>query len=222
MTIEERLENMEREMGRQKRHNRWLLAVILLLVGGLVAAATFKTTVTLAQAQGEGTAAVIRAKAFVVEDESGKTSAGLSSFQDGPRLSLFDGNAKERVGLSIFKDGPRLELRDENGLMRAGLSVFKDGPGLTLYDEGGKDRVVLSVFKDGLGLRLSDENGNSRTVLGVFKNGPALRLSDENGIIRFQAGKTAIETPDGKTIEYPESSLILYGSDGKVIWSTIK
>jgi len=28
MTIEERLENMERELGRQKRRNRWLLGVV--------------------------------------------------------------------------------------------------------------------------------------------------------------------------------------------------
>jgi len=47
-------------------------------------------------------------------------------------------------------------------------------------------------------------------------------LSDENGKDRFLAGKARTVTPDGKIIEYPESSLILFGPDGKVIWSAIK
>jgi hypothetical protein len=34
MTIEERLENMERDLGRLKRRNRWLLGTILLVAGG--------------------------------------------------------------------------------------------------------------------------------------------------------------------------------------------
>jgi len=50
MTIEERLENMEREVGRQKRRNRWLLGAILVLLGGLVAAGVFKTMITPVQA----------------------------------------------------------------------------------------------------------------------------------------------------------------------------
>jgi len=56
----------------------------------------------------------------------------------------------------------------------------------------------------------------------VGKDGPSLTLWDKNGNYRFWAGKTALESPDGRTMEYPESSLILFGPDGKVIWSAIK
>jgi hypothetical protein len=71
-------------------------------------------------------------------------------------------------------------------------------------------------------LGLHDEKGKSRAWLGVSKDGTRLSLQDENGMARFVAGKTAIGTPDGKVIEYPESSLILFGPDGKVIWSAIR
>jgi hypothetical protein len=67
-----------------------------------------------------------------------------------------------------------------------------------------------------------DENGTARVAVAVFKDSPVLFLSDEKGKARFVAGKTATETPDGKTIEYPESSLILFGPDGNVIWRAIK
>jgi len=67
-----------------------------------------------------------------------------------------------------------------------------------------------------------DENGTARVAEAVFKDSPVLFLSDEKGKACFVAGKTATETPDGKTIAYPESSLILFGPDGKVIWRAIK
>jgi hypothetical protein len=58
-------------------------------------------------------------------------------------------------------------------------------------------------------LYLYDENGKPRAGLWAGKDGSNLVLSDENGKNRFIAGKTVTKTPDGKTIEYPESSLIL-------------
>ena len=59
-------------------------------------------------------------------------------------------------------------------------------------------------------------------ALTVDKDGPSLNLRDEKGKARFIAGKTRLEAPDGKVIEYPESSLVLFGPDGKIIWSAIK
>ena len=200
MTIEERLENMERELGRQKRRNRWLLGAIIVLLGGLVAAGAFKTTVTTAQAQGAGTAKLISANNFFLIDENGR-----------PRAALFVG-----------KDGPSLSLSDENGKTRVWLRADKDGVGLGLYDENGKNRALLVAGKDGPSLSLGDENGKIRAGLATLKDSPTLVLFDENGQGRFMAGKAKIITPDGKTIEYPESSLILFGPDGKVIWSAKK
>jgi len=222
MTIEERLESMERELGRMKRRNRWLLGAILIVVGGLSAPKVFETTASLARAQTGGTVKEIRARSIVIEDENGKTRATLAANKDGSNLALYDEKGKGRAGLTVTKDGPGLTLFDINGKNRAGLAVIKDGPGLVLYDESGNARAALGALKDGPTLALYNENSANRVGLTVTKDGPTLALYDKNGTPRFVAGKMAIEMPDGKTIEYPESSLILYGPDGKVIWRAIK
>ena len=200
MTIEERLENMERELGRIKRRNRWLLGAILVLLGGLVAAGVFKTMITPVQAQGAGTVKEVRARKILIEDENGKMRAWLGVNNDGPALSLWDEKGTPRAWLTVGHYGPRLSLWDEKGKTRAKLDVGIDGPTLLMWDE----------------------KLNVRAKLVADPDGPSLELHDEKGRTRFAAGKTWIESQDGKTIEYPESSLILYGPDGEVIWSAIK
>ena len=221
MSIEERLEDMEREVGRQKRRSRWLLGAILVLAGGLVAAGVFKTMIIPAQAQTAGTAKFIRARSILVEDENGKLRASLTVDKDGPALRLWNEKGEGGAVLIVGKDGPWLTFYDEKS-PRVLLMVDKGGPWLGLFDENGKTRAWLAVDKDGPALRLRDENDKLRAWLAVDKDGPWLTLGDENGKSRFVAGKTKTVSPDEKTIENPESSLILYGPDGKVIWSAIK
>ncbi len=109
-------------------------------------------------------------------------------------------------------------LEDENGESRGGLVVLNEGPSLALIDEKGELRAVLGVGKDGPRLDLWDENGNTRAMLSVDKDGPALTLIDENGNPRACLGGTLTKTPDGKTINYPESSLLLFDPDGTARW----
>ena len=59
MSIEERFENMERELKRMKRRNRWLLGAILLVAGGLIVPGVFETTAVRARAQVAGKAKAI-------------------------------------------------------------------------------------------------------------------------------------------------------------------
>jgi len=223
MTIEERLENMEQEMGRVKRRNRWLLGAILLLLGGFVFAGLSKTTVKPAQAQITGTPEEIRTKRILIEDENGNVRARLLAIKEGPSLSLWDENGKPRASLHLIKDGPSLMLLNENGKPGASLNLYKDNRFLTLYDENGKPRVSLSAYKIGSDLMLYDENSMLRARLNALKDGPQLMLLDNNFQMRFSAGKAQTLSPDGKAIvERPESSLVLCGPDGKVIWSAIE
>ena len=244
MTIEERLATMEKELGLVKRRNRWQLGAILFLAAGLVVPFLFGTTALLARAQVAGTVKEIRASSFLLVDENGKPRAELSVYKNGPslvladenfnpramlyvdknvpRLELLDENNKPRAEFTTGKDGPVLRLRDENENVRAALTLFKNDPMLMMLDENKKAHVKIYSDKDGAGLSVLDENGNPRSVLGVYQNHPGLMLSDENGNVRFWAGHAEISSPDGKTTSYPESSLILFGPDGKVIWSAIK
>ena len=160
MTTEERLAKVERELGRAKRRNQWLVAVVGLAVVGLILAWTWSKTTATTQAQAVGGAEkVIRANTFIVEDANGKELAKLAVGPTGPVLGLKDANGKTRAMLFVDEAGPVLSLSDEDGEERASLSVGKNGPGLGLSDENGKVRVVLSVFKDKPTLGLVDEAG---------------------------------------------------------------
>jgi hypothetical protein len=149
MTIEERLEKMEKELRRQKQHNRWLLGIILAVVGGLVVPVLFKTTPMQAQTQVSRADKEIRAKSIFLEDEIGKIRATLAVGKTGPALELYDENGKPRVIISLQKDGsPSLALFDKNRQPRAILIMLKDGtPSLKMYDENGKPRTELSMYK---------------------------------------------------------------------------
>ena len=119
MTTEERLEKMERELGRVKE--------------------------VLARSRVEGTAKEIRAKSFVLEDENGKPRARLGITECGPGLMLLDEKGELCAGLSMTETGPLLALYDENGKGRVVLFVTQDGPHLALHDENGK--VTWSAIK---------------------------------------------------------------------------
>ena len=245
MTTEERLDDMEQELRRVKRWNLCLLvgAVTCLGVGFIVWALGSEPPPTQAARAGMIVtgAKEIRARKFVLEDDSGKVRASLLTDKDGPMLSLYDENSetrailaadkdgpmlslydekgKPRVGLFADKNGPCLRLYDKDGKSRVGLTALKDGPALVLVDENGKFRVGLIVNKDGPSLMLLDENAKARAWLTAFKDGPSLILSDKNGKGRAALGVDSCKAADGKTINYPESSLLLFNPDGTLRWS---
>jgi hypothetical protein len=227
MTTEERLERLEAELAETKaglagakRLTRRLIAGtgVVLVMFALFVAIRVMTGVAYSQAGGD-VAKVIRAKSFEVVDNQGRNRATLTMTKAGPGLVLFDENGKARAGLVVSKEGPFLGLYDEKGAGRALLIVDEDGSGLRMSDENGETRAALAVLKVGPGLILGDEKGISRTLLNVTKDGPSLQLLDEKGTDRATLGVSQTGTPDGKSTTYPESSLLLFGPDSKVIWS---
>jgi hypothetical protein len=135
-------------------------------------------------------------------------------------LRIVDDAGKPRAGLTVTEDGPTLVMLDENGKPRAGLSVVKSGPGLSMLDENGKRRATLIVNEDGPALAMFDENNKVRATLEVDMNGARLQIADKNGTSRSQVGSSATVSPSGKRTIYPESTLMLFGPDGNVIWTT--
>ncbi len=122
---------------------------------------------------------IIRANAFILEDEKGQTRAVLSMSENGPYLSLVDENGKIRALLSVDKDGPALFLRDDKGQRRVGLGISEDRASLALYGGEGELGAGLRLGKDGPGLGLFDEKGEPRAGLRVTENGARLSLFDE-------------------------------------------
>jgi len=80
-----RLEKVERELLAGKRRNRCLLVASRLGLVGVALVWALATITPTAQAQGRK---VIRANQFIVEDENGKSRAGLNMTKDGVGLAL--------------------------------------------------------------------------------------------------------------------------------------
>lgn len=175
MTIEERLEKLEKELNRANRRNCRLLAGMTLCLA-LAAFPWIFTPQTLLAQYSVQRPKVIRAAGFVVEDEAGKARATLTVSNEGSLLGLSDEQGNIRAMLRVDKDGPLLELRDEKSKPRAQQRVNKEGPELSLRDEHYRIRATL--------------------------------------------GATTVTTVDGKQTSWPESSLLLFGPDGKICWQT--
>lgn len=244
MSAEERLQRLERELTRAKRRDHWLLVGLVLaaMMGFLgwtgMGAAVTAHAQPAAQAQ-----KVISAQGFVLEDENGKNRAVLGMTAEGPVLRLLDENGKVRAELGqkaihgqafilgdefaknhsrailvMSPEGPMLILSDENGNIRTSLSVFGTGSRLDLMDAKSEARATLSLGETGPRLILVDASGTERVTLGVSEDGPVLDLLDASGTARATLGAGRTRTPDGTRIRHPESSLLLFGPDGKVTW----
>ena len=244
MTTEERLENIERALVHMKMRNRWLMSTILLLVVGLVITGVLKTAVSPVQAQSERDPKIIRARQFILVDEKDKIRASLTNDKGGSMLTMWDEKGVARIKLAVDAKGPWLVMNDETGILRSQFSVYSGGPALAMFDKEGKCRTAIAVspvgpalvmmdnkevgrlkigtYKSGPEIAMYDETGIGRLGFTVIPEGPRLALWDKKGIERVSIGRINMELPNNKINECPESTLFLFGPDGKVIWSAIK
>ena len=112
---------------------------------------------------------------------------------------------------------PRFAASIATGNAKAKTSGAFRGP----FDKElvGRWRERERIFRFGAdGKFYRQDKGKERAVLETGKRGPSLSLSDEKGIARATLGVGQTETPDGKVVSYPESSLLFFGSDRKVRW----
>jgi len=142
----------------------------------------------------------------------GQVNISLSSVKDTAFFVLRNANDTKSVGMS---SEPEISLTDKNGNDRIHLQLADIGPSIQLIDEKCNPRITQSTTKDGSGLIMFDDNGKPRIQLGTIKDGPMLLMADEKGAPRASLGISSTKTPDGKTITYPESTLLLFGPDGK-------
>ncbi len=159
MTIEDRLKKVELELAWARRSSRQILAAIVLTVGALALGLAVSTGPGVAHGEA---AKSVRASAFIVEDEAGRTRATLEMYTDPILHSVT----------------PALHLFDEKGEVRAALRILLGRPVLSLYDKAGNSRLTL---EDGL-LAIIDKAGNVRVKLEEFKGETSLYLFDEAGL----------------------------------------
>jgi len=139
------------------------------------------------------------------------------------RFELVGSKGKVRADLGLLPDGTlALDLHDRDGKLRAHLGLLPDGsPGLALCDTDGKGRAGLVVLSDDTPhLVLFDKDGRLRVEAAVRPDGaPGLDLYDQAGKLRAVLGATVIGTNRTSTVaRRPESSLVLFDKEGKVLW----
>ncbi len=209
MTLEQRLERLERQ-------NRWMKRVGAL---GLAVAAA-----VLLSGQAKGKAwQHLEVSSLTLMDKDGMAGASLSLFGTGtPHLLLHDKNGKKRVWLGVNKDGSAsLDLYDKDGKGRVALVVLADGsPRLLLAGKDGKVRTALSVGDGSSGLNVFNKDEEARVWLGVNGDGSAaLDLYDKNVNKRATLGvTTTVDKRTGAETKTTAGTLTLLDAKGDVIW----
>ena len=101
MTIEERLQKLEQELGlTQCRHRRVLIAFCISIMLTLILAAAVYIKIH-AKDKEYGDFRKVQAVVFDLVDERGQTQALLSALKGGPSLSMLDSNGCPRIILSV-------------------------------------------------------------------------------------------------------------------------
>lgn len=232
MAVQARLERIERE--------RWAWRAGM----GAVLALLFLTG---AQAT-PGVLDEIRTRKVVVVDAQGREWARLDPRKLTLRGWEGVGRVELDPSSLIFygeQGGPRVELNPSVGLTLFGAQgmpqVFLSLLGLHFQDARGKPRAAFSADpipmltlaqgkaeasveaqpNGSVALSLTDAHGKARAGLSVLSDGsPALTLYDAQKKERAVLGVTELEAVrTGVTERRPESSLVLFDKDGKVLWN---
>ncbi len=203
-TLARRLDQVEQENRRLKQ-------------AGVVVLAVIAAVVLMGQATKGKVAKVVEAEKFVLRDADGKGRARLESFPSGlVRLALLD---KDENIQSVFRVGAgtsTLILAGRNNKTILSTSF------LSVSGKGGKSRLTLAVLPSGeQSLVLTDNTGRTQAELAIEVDGSStFGLFDRTGTARAVLGSISLENAETGVIEkLPESSLVLFGNDGKGIWS---
>jgi hypothetical protein len=138
MTLEERIERLERQNGRLKA------AIGLLAVGAICVLIVGQSAPTSSPAHPLLLPERVRAKRFEVINDAGKPV----------------------VTLMAWEQGGWIETRDNDGHRLFDVSATDDGHGLlSTYNKEGNEMVALGGIKDGTGL-LAIFDGHGRKLLG--------------------------------------------------------
>jgi hypothetical protein len=199
MTLEQRVEKLERQ-------NRWMKRV------GAVAVAVVAAVALIGQAKDEELKD-LRVRSLKVVDDKGTVGIELGSSPAGSVLFLADKDGKRRAVLStVLDESPALTLFDKHGKGRAQLALRENGnPVVTLenYKEDGERTFKAELNPDFLKFHSFPFTASLSPVGGFLhkKNKDLVSLGVPTGLLILRDGSRRVRlTPDG-VHEYPSLSL---------------
>lgn len=198
-----RLEAVERENRRLRRHSATAFIGLAVLLGLIVA------LVWLSGRQGApGTVAdQVAAREFILRDQTGAIRGAWGLGDDGAvRLVLQDPAGRPRVKVSLLRDGTAgLSFADSGGRTRGVFALLPDQSGsMAFADEMGKTRTVLGISPDGASnIVFADRAGSTQAGLGVDAQGRSTFTLADRSNETVQA--PAPSATEGGTTEPAES-----------------
>jgi hypothetical protein len=180
MTIEERLERLEKE----NRRLKYLLFPLLFLIAG----AFFIGATTMEK--GSSVPFEIKAHGFTLVDYEGKVKGEfvVDKYPEGePRLVLYNKEGKVGAELQFLMDEPSFSLIGRNG---QSIFMYTRGPkgadpGITLLSSGNNPNAVFYLVNGEGRIGLDDKEGNPRVLLGVVNGEGCISLYNNWDNLKF-------------------------------------
>ena len=173
MTIEERIERLERT-NRRYRLMFTLLGVVAICAVGISAT------------QDDGIPDVIQAKAFEVVDDEGKRLAKLYDNQGNGILETFNDKGRQIVmlGVSVNRAG-FVSIFNDKGKQLVRLGTREGYGGIITYNGKGNTIVELGSVLDGKStITVSDDKGKRMIMLASDENGGAIGVFGKTDELR--------------------------------------
>jgi len=218
LTLEERVQRLE-------QHNRRLRTGLLIVTALLAGWVCLAATNPLVKA--------VRAGRFEVVAPDGKVHAVLGLEPDGsPSLRLLDKSGAERVSLAFAGEGEEITSFRGRRVVLAGSPELVMSHSRGSYAFFGIGHPGGAELRFGQSVPTSPPANDEATVLKWLKqrealvqltaspgNGSALTLRDIDGTCRAVLGTVDLFTTRDDTVgPRPESSLVLFDKNEKVVW----
>jgi len=216
---------------------RWSVTMLLPLVVCVLLGSDVLGT---ARSEDETVPKEIRARKFVVVDETGKERAEFGIMENG-EAGMVIWNKKKSTAMAVGVDHtgmPNIVFQNSKGEALLELAMLEDKyPAFIMSDADGKRRLGMVVTDTGLvTLRLYDTKKKDRCAISLSPDGdPKIVLRDKQGNVRAsvildEKGTSALVLFNRKEQErivfqvdaQGQADAAVFGPDGKTTWSAGK
>jgi hypothetical protein len=201
----EEMKSLKERLNRLERTNRRIKTGFIIAIVCVIAAASMGAQ--------QATRKIIDSDEFVMRDAKGQIRARLFSDALGPHFVLYDSTGEA----AAFLQSDMLEL--VNAKRKQSIALSMAGNNLSMLMSGNGQEVGFLTDPDGASLTLNTKNDKEHVLLSIGGSGPAMELVDARGF-ETHVGSTETKTlRNGEKHQTSAASLIMFGQDGKVIWS---
>jgi len=131
-------------------------------------------------------------------------------------FTLVDEQGRKRADLGMFADVPMFHIYGENGT----TSVIVGPTGLSVWNAAGNPTLMLYAMPDRSELDLFGADSKTSVDLSVADSEPSILVTDADGFETDIGTSHTVTTTTGETHQTSAASIMLFGKDRKVLWST--